>query len=86
MDYDGYGKFVWDKELTKSVWYKLLFGLIFNIEKCSRTLKHKTYNVGFYDKKIDSVQLSVLDTICSLFWEKRLNWLQQLLKFHKADE
>ena len=42
--------------------------------------------MGFYDKKIDSVQLSVLDTICSLFWEKRLNWLQQLLKFRKADE
>ena len=41
-----------------------------NIETCSRTLKHWTYNVGFYDKKIDSVQLSVLDTICSLFGKK----------------
>ena len=72
MGYDGYGTFVWDNELTKSVCYKILFGLIFNTETCSRTLKHKTYNVGFYEKKMDSVQLPVLDTICSLFWEKGL--------------
>ena len=32
MGYDGYGRFIWHKELTKSVWYKILFGLIFNIE------------------------------------------------------
>ena len=49
------GTFVWDRELTKSVLYKILLGPIltqrqniawsnFNIETCSRTLKHKTYN------------------------------------------
>ena len=48
-------------ELTKSVWYKILFGQIFNIELWSRTLKHKTYDVGFYERKIDSVHNS-------LFW------------------
>ena len=49
-------------ELTKRVWYKILFGLIFNIETCSCTLTDKTYNVKFYERKIDSVQLPVLDT------------------------
>ena len=80
MGYDGYGTFFWDKELTKSVWYKIFFGLIFNTETCSHTLKHKTYNVGFYDKKIDSVQLSVLDTICSLFWGKKAKLITATVK------
>ena len=84
MGYDGYGTFVWDKELTKSVWYKISLGLVFNIETCLRTLKHKMYNVGFYDKKIDSVQLSVLDMLSSLFWEKKAKLVTTTVKISKG--
>ena len=36
--------------VTKSVWYKILFGLIFNRD----TLKHKIYYVGFYESVLDT--------------------------------
>ena len=52
-----------DKQSKKGFGTKYchLVGLIFKIQRCSRTSTHKTYNVGFYERKIDSVRLSVLD-------------------------